>query len=88
MHFSSLVIEEPVLVQTCATVLPSLAATASTGAALMAPAATSLPSEFRVGDSPPFCPGRKPPLRAVKRLVCPYKSAIQIRFTAETAQGT
>ena len=33
------------------------------------------------------CPGRKPPLLAVKRPARPYKIAIQNRFTVENAKG-
>ena len=33
------------------------------------------------------CPGRKPPLLAVKGPACPYKSPIQTRFTMGNAEG-
>ena len=33
------------------------------------------------------CPGKKPPKKVVKHLVCPYKSATERKFTVGNAKG-
>jgi hypothetical protein len=33
------------------------------------------------------CPGQDPPFWAVKRFACPYKNAMQTRFTVGNAKG-